>query len=70
MIIAGVGHGAGEDPPFEFVKTEPRLRNVDARINNRIYSIDADLSSRPGPRIVDALEKFAELIHPELFKEK
>lgn len=70
VILAGVGMGSGEDLPFQYVKTEPRLRNVDARINNRVYSIDVDLAGRPGPRIVDALEQFAESIHPELFKEK
>jgi iron complex transport system substrate-binding protein len=69
VVIAGVGMGTGEDLPFQYVKTEPRLRNVDARINNRVYSIDVDLVGRPGPRIVDALEKFTEFIHPELFKE-
>jgi len=68
VIIAGIGMGSGEDLPFEYVKTEPRLRNVDARINDRMYSIDVDLCGRPGPRITDALEKFAEFIHPELFK--
>ena len=70
VIIAGVGMGSGKDLPFQYVKTEPRLRNVDARINNRVYSIDVDLAGRPGPRITDALEKFAEFIHPELFKEE
>ncbi len=69
VIIAGVGMGTGEDLPLKFVKTEERLRNVDARISNRIYGIDVDLVGRPGPRIVAALEKFAEFIHPELFKE-
>ena len=69
VIIAGVGMGSGEDLPLQFAKTEPRLRSVDARINNRVYKIDVDLAGRPGPRIVDALEKFAQFIHPELFKE-
>lgn len=69
VMIAGVGMGTGKDLPFQFVATEPRLRNTDARQNNRLYKIDTDLCSRPGPRIVDALEKFAEFIHPELFKE-
>ena len=69
VMIAGVGMGSGEDLPLQYVKTEQRLRNVDARINNRVYSIDVDLAGRPGPRIVDALEKFAESIHPELFME-
>jgi len=69
VIIAGVGMGIGEDLPLQFVKTEERLRNVDARISNRIYGVDVDLVGRPGPRIIVALEKFAEFIHPELFKE-
>ncbi len=70
VMIAGVGHGAGESLNFQFIKTEPRLRDTDARRNNRIYGIDGNLSSRPGPRIVEGLEKFAEFIHPELFSEK
>jgi len=69
VIIAGSGHGTGENLPFQFALTEPRLKDVDAHRNDRVYAIDADLASRPGPRIVDALEKFAEFIHPELFKE-
>jgi len=70
VIIAGAGHGSGEDLSFQFIQKETRLREVAARINNRVYAIDADLASRGGPRIVDALEQFAELIHPELFMEK
>jgi len=69
VIIAGVGMGTGEDLPFQFIATESRLKDTDARRNNRVYEIDVDLCGRPGPRIVDALEKFAEFIHPELFKE-
>ncbi len=70
VIIAGVGMGSGEDLPLQFVKNEPRLRNVDARISNRMYGVNTDLTGRAGPRIVDALEEFAKSIHPELFTEK
>ncbi|MFQ5996256.1 MAG: ABC transporter substrate-binding protein [Dehalococcoidales bacterium] len=69
VIIAGSGHGSGQDVPFYFALTEPRLAEVEARQNGRIYEIDSDLTSRPGPRIVEGLEKLAEFIHPELFKE-
>jgi len=69
VMIAGGGHGSGEDLTFQFAKTEPRLANTAARQNNRVYMIDGNLTSRPGLRIVDGLEKFAEFIHPELFKE-
>jgi len=68
VIITGAGMGTGADLPLQFAKTEERLRNVDARINNRVYAVPTDLSGRPGPRIVNALEQFAESIHPELFK--
>lgn len=36
------------------------FRNSPAVKNGRVYLIDADLLSRPGPRVVDALEQIAE----------
>jgi iron complex transport system substrate-binding protein len=66
IMIAGVGMGTGEDLPLQFIKTEPRLEDTDARKNNKISSLDMNIVSRPGPRIVDALEEFFRLIHPEL----
>jgi iron complex transport system substrate-binding protein len=69
VMIAGVGMGTGEDLPLQFITTESRLEETDARVNNRIYGIDTDLVGRPGPRIVEALEQFAVFIHPELFGE-
>jgi len=69
VIIAGSGHGSGQDLPFQFALTEPRLAEVEARLRNRIYEIDADLTSRAGPRIVQGLEKLAEFIHPGLFED-
>ncbi|MFC1988135.1 cobalamin-binding protein, partial [Chloroflexota bacterium] len=67
VIIAGVGHGSGEEMPLQFALNEERLRDVDARLNNRLYGVDSNLSSRAGPRIVDGLEQFARCIHPEIF---
>jgi iron complex transport system substrate-binding protein len=43
--------------------------SIDALVNNRIYSFDDNLVSRPGPRLVDGLEQLAILLHPELFAE-
>jgi len=67
VIIACSRHGEAEDKPFEWAETEPWLEGTVARKNNRVYQIDADLVSRDGPRIVDALEWFAYFIHPEIF---
>lgn len=69
VIIAGVGMGTGADQPYQFAMTETRLRNTDARQNNRVHAVDMNLAGRAGPRIVDVLEEFARFIHPELFKE-
>jgi len=68
VMIAGVGMGTGADAPLQFALTEPRLENTDARQHNRVYDIDVDLVGRAGPRIVEALEQFAQYIHPELFE--
>ncbi|MBM3118662.1 MAG: cobalamin-binding protein [Chloroflexi bacterium] len=68
VIIASVGMGTGEDLPWQYVKSEPRLKNTQALLNNRVYKIDGDLIHRPGPRIVEALEQTARFIHPELFE--
>jgi len=69
VIVAGTGMGTGADAPLQFALTEPRLRNTEARLHNRVYPMDTDLTGRAGPRIVDALEQFAQYTHPELFKE-
>ena len=52
---------------LDFVMNESRLDGVDAVINDRVYSINPDLTNRPTPRIVEALEIMAEMIQPQLF---
>ncbi len=44
------------------------LKNSPAVRNGRVYKINADIISRPGPRLVDALEQIAKDLHPEKFK--
>ena len=68
VIVASVGMGSGEDLPWQYVQTEPRLENTQALLNDRVYKIDGDVIHRPGPRIVDALEQMTQFIHPEFFK--
>jgi iron complex transport system substrate-binding protein len=45
------------------------LKNSPAARNGKVFKINADLLSRPGPRIVDALEQIARALHPEIFSE-
>jgi iron complex transport system substrate-binding protein len=44
------------------------FRNSHAVKDGRVYKINADILSRPGPRLVDALVQIARLLHPEKFK--
>jgi iron complex transport system substrate-binding protein len=53
--------------PVEDIKARPGWSDISAIQNNKVFAIDGDLMSRPGPRIVDGLEELAGLIHPELF---
>jgi iron complex transport system substrate-binding protein len=44
------------------------LRNSPAVRDNRVYKINDDLLSRPGPRLVDGLEQLARALHPEALR--
>lgn len=69
-VIVNSGTGMGDssyDILHDFFTKEPRFQNLSAVRNGHIYTIDADIISRGGPRIVDALEVVANDLHPELF---
>ncbi len=55
----------GQTP--EVVSARPGWDTISAVANGRVYIIDPDIVSRPGPRIIDALEELARLLYPELF---
>jgi len=48
--------------PNDVFKSSPAMRN------GKVFKINADLISRPAPRIVEALEQMAKALHPESFK--
>jgi iron complex transport system substrate-binding protein len=69
IVNEGTGMGeAGKNLIYEYIINEPRLRNLDAVKNGRVYIVNSDVIDRGGPRIVDALEVVASYIHPELFE--
>lgn len=43
------------------------FRTLNAIRDGRVYFIDEQMFSRPGPRNVDAVETLARLLHPDLF---
>ena len=46
------------------------FKNSPAVKNGRVFKVNADILSRPGPRLVDALEQIARDLHPEKFVNK
>lgn len=38
--------------------------------NNRVYVFDENIINRPGPRMIDAVEKIAAAVYPDLFTKK
>ena len=57
-----LSESADNQEPNEVFANSPAVKN------RRVYRVDADLLSRPAPRIVDGLEKLARALHPESFE--
>lgn len=57
-----------EERDPESIKQRPGYESISAIKNDRIYPLEPNIVSRPGPRIVEALELVAKAIHPELFQ--
>ncbi len=67
FIISSMARGK----QFARIKDEwAKWTDIPAIRNNRIYVVDSNLFDRPTPRLVDALEVLATLIHPDLFPKK
>lgn len=52
----------------ETIAQRPGWENLTAVKNGNIFPFNDDLVSRPGPRLVDALEELAKLLQPDLFE--
>jgi len=50
------------------VAARPGWSAISAVKNHRVYPFNDDLASRPGPRIVDGLERLARLLHPGVIR--
>ncbi|MYA20375.1 MAG: ABC transporter substrate-binding protein [Chloroflexi bacterium] len=53
---------------YETVCARPGWDAIPACVNERVHGVDGDLTSRPGPRIVDGLEQIARLLYPDRFE--
>ncbi len=64
IILSDASYGIAP----ESVKARPGWDVISAVKNNKVFPIDDNLVSRPGPRIVLGLDAAAKLIHPEVFQ--
>jgi len=64
IILADTAGGES----VETVKARPGWGSISAVRNDRIYVVDPDIVSRPGPRLVDALQTLAKVLYPERFE--
>ena len=53
---------------YETVCARPGWDAIPACADGRVHPLDGDLTSRPGPRIVDGLEQIARLLYPDRFE--
>ncbi len=53
---------------LEAVQARPGWDAIEAVKTGAVYAFNDDLSSRPGPRLAEALEIIAGLLHPECFE--
>ena len=63
IMLSGDAMGAAAN-----TKVAAALKNSPAVRNGRLYLINGDLLTRPGPRLIDGLEQIAHALHPEAFK--
>lgn len=66
-IITVVSSHGGENFPYRFITSDERLQVLRAVQSGKVFVVDSDIVSRPGPRVVKALQDFASIMHPEIF---
>ena len=68
VITVFTSHGDAAETSYEYViASDSPFRTTNAYLSSRIHLVDADIASRGGPRIVEALEAYARFLHPEIF---
>jgi iron complex transport system substrate-binding protein len=63
IVSSGSGMGGGRDVVYDWVLSDSRLKGVNAVKNGKVFVIDSDIISRPGPRIVEAVEQLQDLLN-------
>jgi len=68
VMFNSYGHGENNNVPNpNEIGNRKGWKEISFVKNNKIYEMDANLLTRPSPRIVDGIEKMAGYLYPELF---
>jgi len=67
QVILGPDMAQGDPLTAERVRLRTGWSRIDAVQTGRVHSLSADLTSRPGPRLVDGLELVAHTLYPARF---
>jgi iron complex transport system substrate-binding protein len=68
VITVVTGHGDAMRGSYDYIiAADSPFVDTDAYINDSVFLINADIATRSGPRIIEALELFAKFMHPEIF---
>lgn len=65
-VIILADEDAGESP--QTVAARPGWGQISAVKQGRVYTINADIVSRPGPRLVQAAQELAAHLYPDIFR--
>jgi len=66
-IIIFSYHGTPGGETEESIMKRPGWDSINAVKNKKVFYVDENLVQRATPRLVDGLEQFVKIIHPELF---
>lgn len=69
VILYGAAIEVDGSPLHEVIQQRSGWDAMTAVQEDRIYALDDDILTRPGPRIIEGLKLMAEAIYPELFEE-
>jgi len=56
------------DDPIGEIKSRPGFNHINAIINDHVYEIDNDSSSRPSARIILAMRQMSQAVYPDLYE--
>jgi iron complex transport system substrate-binding protein len=66
FILYPGSHGSQGFDPKE-IAARPMWNKISAVKENKLFTVNADTISRPGPRLIEAVEKLAAIFYPEVF---